>query len=154
MITDTIQNIAKRCWETAVRRGQDTTCNGCQLGFRRELSEYWAAVEAGRVISSEDVAAINEAAQIDDNTFYACYESRAHNTSIDELADIVIVAATWYEAATLEDGDDFNPIKSAENAYVCGVLNLVSEISYNNPSVISLHDIINLKMRFNELRQN
>lgn len=133
------------------------SCAGCLQAFRRELAEYWEAADAKRTVSREDVAAVTESLNVDENTFTACYESRIHNKTIDELADIVIVVATWLEAAAADgdkDGNGFEPRRSADFALLSGALDLVAEISANDPVADSLGEIVNLKMRFNELRQD
>lgn len=152
-----IQDIAKRCYESAQHKGKDVSCAGCLQAFRRELAEYWEAADTKRTASREDVDAVNESLNVDENTFRACYESRLHNTAIDELADIVIVAATWLEAAAAEgdkDGNGFALLRSADVALISGTMDFVAEICVNDPAAASLSEIVNLKMRFNELRQD
>lgn len=148
-----IQDIAKRCYESAQRRGKDVSCEGCRKYVAVELAEYWRACRQGYEMTNADAQAINEAALIDDNTFIEVYDAYVHNTTIDELADLLIVAATWYEAVR-RSVNGMHPTECADVLFIEGVLAFIADVCTNDPQAKSLHDIANLKMRYNELRQN
>lgn len=103
-----ISEIAERCYNAATNRGKDTTCVGCMDYLRVELTEYWNAVE-----KSANVPNFNEttakATELSDEDFNALYGEKIHNTTTDELADILIVAATWLHAASWQAATISNP---------------------------------------------
>ena len=146
-----IQDIAKRCYESAQRRGKDVSCEGCRKYVTTELAEYWRACRQGYDLSNNAAELLNEAAQIDDNTFISVYDAYVHNTTIDELADLLIVAATWYEAA-IRTSKTTVPTECADVLFIEGVLAFIADVCVNDPQAKSLHEIANLKMRYNELR--
>ena len=116
-----------------------------------ELAEYWRACRQGYDISNNAAELLNEAALIDDNTFISVYDAYVHNTTIDELADLLILAATWYEAARRASKTTV-PTECADVLFIEGVLAFIADVCVNDPQAKSLHEIANLKMRYNELR--
>lgn len=146
-----IQDIAKRCYESAQRRGKDVSCEGCRNYVAVELAEYWRAARQGYDLPDGATEALSEAALIDDNTFITIYDAYVHNTTIDELADLLIVAATWYEAVRRISKTAL-PMECADVLFIEGILTFIADVCVNNAQAKSLHEIANLKMRYNELR--
>ena len=130
------------------------TREGCQKYAAVELDEYWRAVRQGNYLSAEDalqLAAMYDAKDNDD--FYQSYNICAHNTAIDELADLTIVAATWYEAVKREScATGRGPQYFADLMFIDGVLAFVADRCVNTTGCENLHTVVNMKMRFNELR--
>lgn len=146
-----IQDIADRCWASAKQRGKAINASGCIAGLYTELSEYWNAVKDDRTTEYIDIL---HAAELEDTDFLDFYESRIHNTATDELADIVIVAATWFATARKAAGNGFEPEKSADVLLLSGALSFAANQCEKRRDVEKLRDTVNLKMRFNELRQD
>ena len=151
MIYELIQNIADRCWASAQQRGKATSAAGCIAGLNTELSEYWNAAKDDRTAEYIDIL---HAAELEDTDFVDFYESRIHNTTTDELADIVLVAATWFASAKQAAGAEFDPEKSADVMLLSGALSFAANQCEKRKDVEKLRDTVNLKMRFNELRQD
>lgn len=97
-----ISEIAERCHTAATKRGKDTSCVGCMDYLRVELAEYWKAVEKGANVPNFNETTA-KATELSDEDFNALYGEKIHNTTTDELADILIVAATWLHAAQLAE---------------------------------------------------
>ena len=148
-----ISKIAERCHATATKRGKDTSCAGCANYLRVELAEYWKAVE-----NDANVPYFNEttakATTLPDAEFNALYAEKIHNTDVDELADILIVAATWLHAAKLAGGKDFNPDKSMDVLMLSGALVFASRQTRSVAELERLRTVVNLKMRYNETRND
>lgn len=148
-----ISKIAERCHTTATKRGKDTSCDGCANYLRVELAEYWKAVE-----NDANVPYFNEttakATALPDKEFTALYADKIHNTDVDELADILIVAATWLHAAKLAGGEDFNPEKSIDVLLLSGALVFASRQTRSVAELERLRTVVNLKMRYNETRND
>ena len=129
------------------------TREGCQKYAAVELEEYWRAARQGHDLTNEAVSSINEASQIDDEAYYIAYNSYAHNTTIDELADLTIVAATWYEAVKREaSAVGCGPLYFVDIMFIEGILAFVADVCVHDPACESLHNVVNMKMRFNEIR--
>lgn len=145
-----ISEISERCHQAAEKRGKDTSAAGCIAYLGRELGEYWAAKDAARDTSQE---AIRNAEQIqDDAEFIAAYEKDLHNTVADELADVLIVAATW--TATASRNEDFRPERSIDVLLASGAVSFICSQIGGPRDVETLRRMVNLKMRFNELRKD
>lgn len=86
-----ISEIAERCHTAATKRGKDTSCVGCMDYLRVELAEYWKAVEKGANVPNFNETTA-KATELSDEDFNALYGEKIHNTTTDELADILIVA--------------------------------------------------------------
>lgn len=98
---------------------------------------------------------VQQATGLSDEDFTAFYSEKIHNTTTDELADILIVAASWYEAAKIDDGDDFNPGKSLDVLLLSGAIHFVFDRTNCDPADIELvRQVVNLKMRYNETRND
>lgn len=76
------------------------------------------------------------------------------NTATDELADILIVAATWLWEARAEAGDNFQPGRSIDVMLLTGAVQFVCGQMADQHDIERLRKVVNLKMRFNELRKD
>lgn len=76
------------------------------------------------------------------------------NTAADELADILIVAATWLWEAKAEAGGDFKPERSIDVMLLSGAVQFVCGRMADRHDIERLRKMVNLKMRFNELRKD
>ena len=150
---DLINNISKRCHDAATKRGKDTSCVGCLQYLAVELREYWDAVDKGRYVADFGET-VKEANALPDDKFNALYAEKIHNTATDELADILIVAASWIHAAKLADGDDFQPNRSMDVMLASGAVNFVCGQITGAQDLEALRVIVNLKMRYNETRND
>lgn len=148
-----INDIAKRCHASATKRGKDTSCVGCLQYLAVELREYWDAVDKGRYVADFGET-VKEANALPDDKFNALYAEKIHNTATDELADILIVAASWIHAAKLADGDDFQPNRSMDVMLASGAVNFVCGQITGAQDLEALRVIVNLKMRYNETRND
>lgn len=145
--------IANRCHAAATMRGKDTTGVGCIKSLRLELSEYWKAADRGAEVPEFDEI-IEKAGKLSDEDFAAFYEAKIHNTAADELADILIVAATWFWEAKTEAGGTFQPGKSIDVMLLSGAVQFVCGQITDKHDAERLRKVVNLKMRFNELRKD
>ena len=147
-----ISTIAKRCHASATKRGKDTSTLGCLLSLNDELTEYWAAKDDARETSLE---AIRAAEKIQDDTeFIEAYEKNLHNTVADELADVLIVAATWNASAAANNAENFKPERDVEVMLASGAISFICGQIGGPRDVEMLRCMVNLKMRFNELRKD
>lgn len=145
--------IAERCHAAATKRGKDTTGVGCIQSLRMELGEYWKAADKATETPEFDEM-IEQADKLSDNDFAAYYEANLHNTATDELADILIVAATWLWEARAEAGDNFQPGRSIDAMLLTGAVQFVCGQMSDQHDIERLRKVVNLKMRFNELRKD
>lgn len=147
-----IQDIAERSHATAVKRGQDVSAFGCITALGKEQQEYWQAVDKGAEVADIHVLAA-EAANLSDKDFTAFYEAKIHNTATDELADILIIAATWLQSAKENDAEDFNPDRSVDAMLLSGAIQFVCGRISGPADVERVQLVANMKLRFNELRE-
>lgn len=145
--------IADRCHAAATMRGKDTTGVGCIKSLRLELSEYWKAADRGAEVPEFDEI-IEKAGKLSDEDFAAFYGAKIHNTAADELADILIVAATWFWEVKTEAGGTFQPGKSIDVMLLSGAVQFVCGQITDKHDAERLRKVVNLKMRFNELRKD
>ena len=145
--------IAERCHAAATKRGKDTTGVGCIQSLRMELCEYWKAADKATETPEFDEI-IEQAGKLSDNDFAVYYEANLHNTATDELADILIVAATWLWEARAEAGDNFQPGRSIDAVLLTGAVQFVCGQMSDQHDIERLRKVVNLKMRFNELRKD
>ena len=146
-----ISEISERCRLAAEKRGKDTSRVSCMFALRDELAEYWAAKDDARETSIE---AIRTAEQIqDDAEFIDAYEKNLHNTVVDELADLLIVAATWNASAAANNAENFKPERDVEVMLASGAISFICDQIDAPRDVEMLRCMINLKMRYNELRK-
>lgn len=150
---DLLFNIAERCHTAATRRGKDTTGVGCIKSLRIELGEYWKAADRSAETPEFDEI-IEKTGKLSDEDFAAYYEANLHNTAADELADILIVAATWLWEAKAEAGGDFKPEWSIDVMLLSGAVQFVCRRMADRHDIERLRKMVNLKMRFNELRKD
>lgn len=150
---DLLFNIAGRCHTAATRRGKDTTGVGCIKSLRIELGEYWKAADRSAETPEFDEI-IEKTGKLSDEDFAAYYEANLHNTAADELADILIVAATWLWEAKAEAGGDFKPERSIDVMLLSGAVQFVCGRMADRHDIERLRKMVNLKMRFNELRKD
>ena len=127
-----IHSIAERSHATAVKRGQAV--------------DKGAEVADIRVLSAE-------ANKLPDAEFTALYEAKIHNTASDELADILITAATWLHTAETGGGEDLDPDRSIDAMLLSGAVQFVCNRITGNADVERVQLVTNLKLRFNELRE-
>lgn len=145
--------IAERCHAAATKRGKDTTGVGCIQSLRMELREYWKATDRGTETPEFDEI-IAQAGKLSDDDFAAYYRAKIHNTATDELADILIVAATWLWEAKTEAGGNFQPGRSIDVMLLTGAVQFVCGQMADQHDIERLRTVVNLKMRYNELRKD
>lgn len=148
-----ISEIAKRCHAAAVKRGKDTSGLGCMRYLAVELSEYWNAVDNARNIPDFDETTA-KATGLSDEDFNALYSEKIHNTTTDELADILIVAASWYYTAQQADGDNFKPERNTDVMLLSGAIQFICGRITGPRDLNELRTVVNLKMRYNETRND
>ena len=145
--------IAERCHAAATKRGKDTTGVGCIQSLRMELREYWKATDRGTETPEFDEI-IAQAGKLSDEDFAAVYGAKIHNTATDELADILIVAATWLWEARAEAGGNFQPGRSIDVMLLTGAVQFVCGQMADQHDIERMRTVVNLKMRYNELRKD
>lgn len=153
-----LQEIATRAYDTAKGRGQDVSATGCMEAARVEQAEYWKAVDEGCHLDAQTIADAKAISNAAFASFVEYYEANIHNTDYDELADLVIVAATWFCSASMADGESFDPTRSIDVLLASGILCFVID-RITGPATMAtlinadkLRAVVNLKLRFNELR--
>ena len=148
-----ISTIAERCHASATKRGKDTSSLGCIQALGVEQREYWEAHDKGAEVG--DIRVLDaEANKLSDADFVALYEAKIHNTVSDELADVLITAATWLHAAKLEGGENFDADRSLDVMLLSGAVQFVCGRITGPADVERLQIVTNLKMRYNELRED
>lgn len=148
-----ISDIAERCHKAAEKRGKDTTADGCIAALRTEQKEYWKAVDNGHYVPDFDTM-VHEATKLSEEDFTALYEAKIHNSVTDELADIVITAATWLQTAKNKGGKDFQPDRDIDVLLLTGAVQFACQRITGEKDVRELQAAVNLKMRYNELRKD
>ena len=147
-----LQEIAERAYRTAYDRGKQPNVPNCIIATHDELNEFWDAQDNGRKCRYDD---LKKAEGIKDNAeFVQYYEDKIHNTTWDELADLCIVSATWCYAsylATIQNEEKWDPNRDLDCVLCCGALSFVLSI-IQDADVLRM--AINLKLRFNELRED
>lgn len=118
-----------------------------------ELREYWKATDRGAETPEFDEI-ITQAGKLSDEDFAAYYGAKIHNTATDELADILIVAATWLWEAKTEAGGNFQPGRSIDVMLLTGAVQFVCGQMADQHDIERLRTVVNLKMRYNELRKD
>lgn len=148
-----ISDIAERGYNSATKRGKDASCLGCMQYLAVELAEYWKAVENDAYVPNFNETTA-KATELSDEDFNALYAEKIHNTITDELADIVIVAATWLHAAKLAGGDNFQAEKSIDVMLLSGAVQFVCGRITGPVDLEELRTVVNLKLRYNETRND
>lgn len=95
----------------------------------------------------------DEANKLSDEDFTAFYGEKIHNCVTDELADVLITAATWLRTAELEGGENYNPDRDITPCCFRARCSLFNRI-VGPEDVERLQIVTNLKMRYNELRED
>lgn len=72
----------------------------------------------------------------------------------DELADVLIVAATWNASAAANNAKNFKPEHDVEVMLASGAISFICGQIGGPRDVEMLRCMVNLKMRFNELRKD
>lgn len=121
--------------------------------MRIELGEYWKAADRSAETPEFDEI-IEKTGKLSDEDFASYYEANLHNTAADELADILIVAATWLWEAKAEAGGNFKPERSIDVMLLSGAVQFVCGRMADRHDIERLRKMVNLKMRFNELRKD
>jgi sugar/nucleoside kinase (ribokinase family) len=146
-----INSISARCYTAAVRRGKSVGFIGCAEAIGQELKEYWQAVDTYRQTQADEV---NKAIYMADNdNFMQYYDMYIHNTDFDELADLMITAATWMETAK-QNNEDYNPERNIDAVLANGAIAFVIGRIQGASDALLLRTVINLKMRYNDLRED
>lgn len=149
-----IASIAERAHATAVKRGKDVSAPGCLRAVGTELNEFWAALDGKNKIADPEATVKAAMAIQDDAEFTAYYDAHIHNTAPDEMADLIITDATWYWTACQEAGEGFDPLRSVDVMLACGPVQFVCSILNGPAEVDLLRVVINLKLRYNEVRKD
>lgn len=149
MYNTLITQLAERSFDAAIKRGFDPQPLECLRSLAIEQREYWKAIDEERFT---DALAIIEAERITyDQEFVDYYSQHLHNTTLDELADIALVAATWREAARLAEGEECQIDRTIDALIQRGAIHFVEGQS---PSRELMIRIIKQKLRYNELRKD
>ena len=123
-----------------------------------EQAEYWDAIDKGRRLDTKDVNEAQTMANAAFASFAKYYENNIHNTDYDELADLVITAATWFYCAQESGGAAFLPTRSIDVTLASGILAFVIDRISGVTALATIQNaetlraVVNLKLRFNELR--
>lgn len=148
-----IIQIAQRCHYLAEKRNKDASCLGCFKCLQGELAEYWAAYDAGRTADNiSDLIA--QAAGLSPEDFVAMYDAKIHNTTIDELADILITSASWYEAAYRANKGVMVKDRTIDQLIINGAVHFVYGRVQSPHDMATLRQVVYLKMLYNDLRKD
>lgn len=153
-----LTEISVRAYETAKRRGQDVTAPGCMAAAGKEQAEYWKAIDEGRHLAPKTIDEAQTMANAAFAAFAEYYEANIHNTDYDELADLVITAATWYYCASKDGGPAFNPVRCIDVTLASGIVAFVIDRISGVTGLATIRNaetlraVVNLKLRFNEIR--
>lgn len=153
-----ISKIEERAYNAAVARGKNTSHTGCAEAMAVELAEFWAAAEAGRELPDDILEVARTYYENEkDKEFADYYEKYLHNTKADEMADMIIVAATWIHDAREKAeaaGEIFIPGKCINVVLAGGAIQFVAAQITGMRDLDLLVTMVNLKLRFNELRKD
>lgn len=154
-----LESISERAYRSARERGKDVSFEGCIKALESEVTEFWDAVENGGEWDGDKIEAASLLLADDDlSHFTRFYEENIHNTVMDELSDIIIIAGTIYGSEKEQKGIDFDPHRSVRIMVADGIYGQATELfeiaplhqSLENAS--QLFNAVALKQRFNELR--
>lgn len=150
-----IETIGKRCREAAKRRGKDTTCLGCVRYLETELAEYWRAVDNDNLTPLDAVSELfSLRVRLSDGAFVKIYDEKIHNTTLDELADLYITAATYLQEFKSVYGDDFRPMRSTDELLIQGTVDFAHSQVESRDEIDGLRIVLSMKMEYNELRKD
>lgn len=147
-----MESIGERAYACAQRRGKKPSVLTCINAASEELKEYWEAHDLGRECGKYHLEVIDEIN--DDSKFLEYYEANIHNTAIDELADICIVAATWCYSSYLVDvqrGDPWQPERDLDSVMACGLV-AFALATIDDAELFAL--AVNNKLRYNDIRKD
>ena len=158
-----LQQIAETAYNSAQHRGKDVSCIGCLSALREEQQEYFAAFDAEKHsnYTMEDIKQFNKLTKKEEVISY--YDAKLHNTTYDELADIMLVAATWLNAARLaaqEAGEEFKPDRNYDVMLLMGAVAFVIDRINDVTPVLTIRNadklrhIINAKIAYNFARKD
>ena len=148
-----ISEIAERCHTAATKRGKDTSCVGCFKYLHNELTEYWKACDEGCV--ADNIGTIAEQVmELPREEYIAYYDDHIHNTTLDELADILITAASYYEAARLADESEKLCGRTLDEMFIDGAVHFIYTQIQSPADMAALRQVLLLKMLYNELRND
>ena len=151
-----IKTISKRCHRSATQRGKDTSCVGCLKYLHRELTEYWRARDEGCVAYHIEDLAAQVMMELPREEYIAYYDDHIHNTTLDELADILITAASYYEAARQSLSDEGENIsgRAIDEMIINGAVHFIYTQIQSPADMAQLRRVLLLKMLYNELRND
>ena len=148
-----IKSISKRCHRSATQRGKDTSCLGCVKYLHGELAEYWRACDEGCVAYKIEALAA-QVMELPREEYIAYYDDHIHNTTLDELADILITAASYYEAARLADESKELSGRTIDEMIINGAVRFIYTQIQSPADMAQLRQVLLLKMLYNELRND
>ena len=155
LYTDLIIPIAQRAYESAKRRSKQPNCVSSYVAVNSELREMWQAIDEQRNAQYTDIAKAEELQ--DNDLFYTFYKTNLHNTDLDEMADVVISCATWLWCAKIcaeAEGVTFNASRNFDGALLRGPVSLVFDLLNSKEQIDGFRKIVNLKLRYNDLRKD
>lgn len=138
-----IIDISKRCYDAAVKRGKDVTAAGCLRAIVQEYIEFKTAQANKDFSRLSPVLLTVDSCAMSDDKFAEVYDKYLHNTIDDEVADVIISAATWCHARGGQNPKAAEMIaaEAREEYLSCGSDEL-------------LRATVLLKMRYNEVRKD
>ena len=147
-----MESIGERAYACAQRRGKKPNVLTCINAASEELKEYWEAADSDRKCGKYHLVV---AGSIEDDTKFAdYYAANIHNTTLDEIADICIVAATWCYSSYLVDvqrGDPWQPERDLDSVMACGLV-AFALATIDDAELFAL--AVNNKLRYNDLRKD
>lgn len=144
--------IGERAYKAAYNRGKKTSVPACIEAAHRELGEYWEAHDLDKKCTKHDQRVAKCLAE--NTEFIKFYEENIHNTDLDELADLCIVAATWCYASYLvsvQREEQWDPKRDLDTVMCSGFV-AFALCTIDDAEVFA--NAINNKMRYNELRKD
>lgn len=140
---DYIKSISERCYNTAVKRGKDVTQAGCLQAIVQEYIEFERARVCKDFSRLSPVLLSSDSCAMSDAQFEEVYAKHLHNTIEDEVADVIITAATWCHT---------NGGKNPKAAEIIAAEAREKYLSCGSDEL--LRATVTLKMRYNEVRQD
>lgn len=145
-----INEISDRAFNSALRRGKSVDRESCINALAEELKEYWAA--CGTPITGYDQELTElEAIWNNDKQYVDYYNRHLHNTSLDEMADVFISAATLLHTAKEHTADLQH---SVEYVLCCGPIFYICNIIGSPEEANMLRRAINAKLLYNDIRND
>ena len=92
--------------------------------------------------------------RLSDGAFVKIYDEKIHNTTLDELADLYITAATYLQEFKSVYGDDFRPMRSTDELLIQGAVDFVHSQVESRDEIDGLRIVLSMKMEYNELRKD